>query len=124
MASALPCDNAAAAADIVNEAMRDDASSAATEVESADEPPDVAVPAFEKLSIAVQSKHRTTVLILFSGRQNVSGNLESCLTIFGVHVEAFDLVNGSNLDLSDDAIWEPLHMRIVNGEFAAAHFRG
>ena len=115
----LPCDNAAEAAVIVNEAIRDDASSATTEVESVDKPPVEAVSASENLPAAVQSKHRSTVLILFSGRQDVSGNLESCLTKLGLHVESFDIINGSGFDLSDDAIWEPLHKRIVSGEFAA-----
>ena len=119
MAPELRCGSAAPAAGCASEAMREDASSATTEVESVDEPPVEAVPASEILPTSIQPKHRLAVLILSSGRQGVPGNLESCLTKIGLLVEAFDIINGSNFDLSDDAIWEPLHKRIVSGEFAA-----
>jgi len=110
---------AAVAAGVTREAMVDDASSATTEVESVDETAEVESAASECLPAIVPSKVKRKVLILFSGRLGTSGSLESCLRKFGLDVEAFDVLNGSQYDLTDDSIWEPLHRRITAGGFAA-----
>ena len=51
-----------------------------------------------------------TILILFSGPSSNPANLQHALRKLNLKVEAYDLVDGS--DLADDAIWNPIKLKL------------
>ena len=60
-----------------------------------------------------------TILLLFSGPRKHAGNLKEQIGLLGMEVEDFDIANGPEYDLVDDAVWDPLLKRIVAGKYLA-----
>lgn len=58
-------------------------------------------------------------LLLFSSPREATGSLKELFTSCNFEVEDFDPCNGSQLDLTDDAIWDPLLKKVEAGEFQA-----
>ena len=58
-----------------------------------------------------------TVLILFSGPKSNPSNLQHALRKLNLSVEAYDLVDGA--DLLDDAIWDPIKLKLETGYYSA-----
>ena len=59
------------------------------------------------------------VLLLYSGSPR-AGNLHEQLANFGFNVVPFDIITGTDCDLSDDVVWLPILKRITDGEIFAA----
>ena len=59
------------------------------------------------------------ILLLCGGPNRRDMSLFNLLVIAGFDCEDYDLANGSQFDLVDDAVWEPLLRRITVGEYAA-----
>ena len=59
----------------------------------------------------------STVPILFSSPRSNSANLQHSLRKLNINVEAYDLVDGS--DLADDAVWGPIKRKLKAGFYAA-----
>ena len=38
----------------------------------------------------------------------------------GFEVDAYDIINGAQFDIADDAVWDPLHAQLRAGQFSAA----
>ena len=58
-------------------------------------------------------------MLLFSGPRSHRGNLTEQLTNCGFVVNDYDIANGEQFDLTDDAIWDPLYRSISAGEYQA-----
>jgi hypothetical protein len=58
-----------------------------------------------------------TVLILFSGPKSNKANLQHALRKLKLKVEAYDLLDGS--DLADDAIWVPIRLKLEANFYSA-----
>ena len=58
------------------------------------------------------------VLILFSGANQGQTSLRGCFQTLGLDAVTFDILDGREGDLTDDAIGRPLVSRIRNGEFS------
>ena len=59
------------------------------------------------------------ILLLFSGPRSHRGNLTEQLANCGFVVNDYDIANGEQFDLTDDAIWYPLYRSISAGEYQA-----
>ena len=59
----------------------------------------------------------STVLILFSGPSSNPANLQHALRKLNLKVEAYDILDGANL--ADNAIWEPIKVKLAAGFYSA-----
>lgn len=100
--------------------MSDGASGDTTVGVTDEEDSQVAIPVHEVPPTSENSNFQQKALLLFSGPRAKDGGLQQCLESHGFSVQAFDIFNGPEFDLTDDAIWDPLHARIMAGEFVSA----
>ena len=108
--------------------MSDGADSSTTEVESQDDTAPVAasVQEFSPVTAATVppppafQPQKVSALILFSGSEGSSKSLKFYLASVGFNVCTYDILDGEQYDLTDDAVWDPLLCRLRNREFTVA----
>ena len=63
---------------------------------------------------------KRTILLLCGGPNKRDSSLFNLFLIAGFECVNYDIENGSQFDLVDDAVWEPLLRSIAAGEYAAS----
>lgn len=58
-------------------------------------------------------------LLLCAGPEGNTDNLHSFLAKAGFSVDAFDVLDGSQCDITDDAVWDPIHAKLNVGLYMA-----
>ena len=100
--------------------MSDGADSSTTEVESLDDtaPGASTVQEVSPVTAAIVppppafQPRKISALILFSGSDGSTKNLKFYLVSVGFTVCTYDILDGEQYDLTDDAVWEPLLCRL------------
>ena len=72
-----------------------------------------------QVEVAKPTKMMPSLLILFAGPSSNEGNLAFHFQLLGYTVVTYDVLDGPQNDLLDDAVWDPIYSRIQGGEFKA-----
>ena len=69
---------------------------------------------------AFSARRNNEVLLMFFRSSSSAHSLKFYLESVGFKVSSYDIVDGPQCDLSDDAVWGPLYNRLQCGKFIAA----
>ena len=106
-------------------ALREDSLSPTTEVESEEESAlkqsESGPPMASAITPpALEPSGTDEILLMFSGPRLGAGTLKEYLESYNFIVADFDIVNGSQYDILDDAVWDPLWKKVQARGFCAA----